>query len=59
MFERIGRSAAVLALCLAAGAWLGCEKKTTEPIVNLDEQQKQQVQELNEQRASEWGQKPK
>lgn len=43
-----------VAIAFASGS--GCSNSgTTAPKADLSEQEKQQVRELNEQRASEWG----
>lgn len=47
-------------LRLAAGTVLlfaGCGGKPPQPKTDLNEQEKQQVRELNEQRMDEWGKK--
>ena len=36
---------------------LGCSAEKTAPITDLSEEHKQQLEELNEQRASEWDSK--
>lgn len=43
-----------VALALAVG---GCGEKKPEPILDLTEEHKQQLEELNKQRAAEWGNK--
>ncbi len=53
-FPCIGHVARLL-LVLSALLISGCGKDTTEPITDLTDEQKKQVQELNEQRADEWG----
>lgn len=48
-----GMRLAVLALVLAAG----CGEEKSVPKTDLTEEEKKQLEELNEQRLDEWGQK--
>lgn len=49
--------ASCFALALFSGALCGCSGSDNKPIPEAE--QKQQMQQLNQQRADEWGNKPK